>query len=145
MRTLKIKTFKMNITNTLPQHHFFILSKGNNAGKPLEKPCPNCFIVTANNLQEKGKLYWICYALWKSDIYFPLLCGSVIPFLHIKDVAAEIEKVIQIVEQDVVKFDNCVQQFQHLMRTEKLLTMQLELISRFKPSLAHKLVSTKGK
>lgn len=131
----------MNTTITLPEHHFFILSKGNNAGKPLEKPCPNCFIVIADNLQEKGKLYWICYALWKSDIYFPLLCGSVIPFLHIKDVAAEIEKAIQIVEQDIAKFDDSVQKFQGLMRTEKLLTIQLELISEIKVSLARKLVT----
>ena len=29
--------------------HFFILNKGNNSGKPLLAPCPNCFVIIAEN------------------------------------------------------------------------------------------------
>lgn len=42
MQTL-IKTHKMN--RTYHGNHFFVLSKGNNAGRPMDKPCPNCFVV----------------------------------------------------------------------------------------------------
>lgn len=131
----------MNNSNTLPEHHFFVLSKGYNAGKPLEKPCPNCFIVTADSLEELGKVYWICYALWKCGIYLPLLCGSVIPFLHIKDIAAEIEKSIQKVNENTDEFDLAVHNFQHLIRTERLLDVQLKLINKIKSSIARKLLT----
>jgi len=28
--------------------HFFILNKGLNSGKPLKKPCPNCFVISCH-------------------------------------------------------------------------------------------------
>jgi hypothetical protein len=43
MQTLKIKTHKMK--NTHAGNYLFILSKGLNAGKPLQNPCPNCFVL----------------------------------------------------------------------------------------------------
>lgn len=137
MKTLKIKTYKSNSTHDSNQ--FFILSKGNHAGRPMEKPCPNCFIVTADNEQHKDQLYWICYSIWKSDAYFPLLCGSVIPFLHINDVATAIERAIQKVKVNPERFDEAVSLLQKVMRTEKLLELQLKLTSEIKGSISRKL------
>lgn len=56
---LLIKTYHPK--HTYPHHHFFILSKGNNAGKPLDQPCPNCFVVITNCPSEKQRLYWLCF------------------------------------------------------------------------------------
>jgi hypothetical protein len=140
MKIINIKTYRLNTTFT--SHHFFILSKGLNAGKPLEHPCPNCFIIQTKNEEEKGKLFWICYSLWKSEIYHPLLCGSVIPFLHINDVSAEIEKAIQKVSDQPIAFDEAVNQLQHLLRTEKLLETQLKLIAQIKITIGRKLFSS---
>src|SRR5688572_10585926 len=106
MKTIKIKTFKVNSSHNT--NHFFILSKGYNAGKPLEKPCPNCFMVTADNEEHKHQLYWICYGLWKSGAYLPLLCGSVIPFLHIRDAEKEIETVIRNASERPTEFSTNV-------------------------------------
>ncbi len=138
MKTLKIKTYKLNSTHD-SNHQFFILSKGNHAGRPMEKPCPNCFIVTADNEQHKDQLYWICYSIWKSGAYFPLLCGSVIPFLHINDVATAIERAIQKVKVNPERFDEAVSLLQKVMRTEKLLELQLKLTSEIKGSISRKL------
>lgn len=137
MKTIEIKTYKLNSTHDL--NHLFLLSKGYNAGKPLDKPCPNCFIVTCDNLEHKGKIYWICYSLWKSGAYLSLLCGSVIPFLHINDISAEIEKAIQKVNRKPKEFDEGVSILQQMMHTEKLLELQLKLISEIKGSISRKL------
>lgn len=136
MKTVKIKTY--NVKSSTQVNHFFILSKGYNAGKPLENPCPNCFVVHARDQEEKGKLFWICYALWKSGAYVPLLCGSVIPFIRINEASALIEQGIQKVSTRPEEFDKAVNQLQTMMQTEKLLNLQLKLISEIKHSVARK-------
>lgn len=79
-----IKTYHSQIT--LSDHHFFILSKGNNAGKPLDQPCPNCFVAFCSSQDDREFFYWLSYALWQTQIYYTCLTGSVIPFIHISDV-----------------------------------------------------------
>jgi hypothetical protein len=138
MKTIKIKTYKLNTATDT--NHFFILSKGYNAGKPLEKPCPNCFIVTADNGEHKHRLFWICYSLWKSGSYLPLLNGSVIPFLHIREASTQIEKALQIVGERPIEFAVKVEKLKVLIHTERLLEMQLKLIGLTKASIAAKLI-----
>jgi len=58
----KIKTYSKG--QSISKHHFFILSKGLNAGKPLTEPCPNCFVFHAENEQEKDFYYWLVFCLW---------------------------------------------------------------------------------
>lgn len=140
MNTFKLKTYNMKANTSLPEHHFFILSKGYNAGKPLDKPCPNCFIIWADTAEEKGKLFWICYALWKSESYLPLLVGSVIPFLHIKDISNQLAHAMDYIHFDITKFDVKVNQLQTLTRTEKLLQLQLKLISEIKFSITRQMI-----
>ena len=64
---------------------FFILNKGMNSGKPMEHPCPNCFTFNANDQAEKDHYYWLCFGLWQSKSLHPYLNGSVIPFIHLRD------------------------------------------------------------
>lgn len=65
--------------------HFFILNRGNNSGKPLKKPCPNCFVLLCDSEQEKESLYWVVYALHHGRHFYGSLVGSVIPFIRKKD------------------------------------------------------------
>lgn len=143
MKTIRIKTF--NMKRAYDVNHFFILSKGYNAGKPLENPCPNCFIVLAENPEHKYQLFWVCYGLWKSGAYLPLLCGSVIPFLHIRDASAQIEKAIDNANANKCQFEKDVAQLQQLIKTERLLEFQLKLIDRIKATIGKKLVSPSSK
>lgn len=83
MLTLKIKCYSKS--QTLPQHHFFVLSKGNNSGRPSHTACPNCFIVSAATLEETEQLYWLTYAMWKGRAFHQYLRGSVIPFISIHE------------------------------------------------------------
>lgn len=69
----------------LPDHHFFILSKGLNSGRPQDQPCPNCFVAYCNDKDEREFFYWLSYALWQCGTFKIYLVGSVIPFLRISD------------------------------------------------------------
>lgn len=138
MKTIKIKTF--NLKSGRNTDHFFILSKGYNAGKPLEQPCPNCFIVTAESEEHKHQLFWICYSLWKSGTFLRLLRGSVIPFLNIREASAEIEKAIQCTNSRKPEFEKNVAELRKLIRTAKLLNAQVKLIDAVISSFAKKLI-----
>lgn len=52
--------------------HFFVLSSGNNAGRPMDEPCPNCFVIMTKCPQEKQLLYWLCFWLWQCGYFQPL-------------------------------------------------------------------------
>ncbi|MEQ8472550.1 MAG: hypothetical protein RIC35_15270 [Marinoscillum sp.] len=65
--------------------HFFVLSKGLNAGKPMDKPCANCYLVCTEFEENRHLFYWLCFALWKSGYFKKHLVGSVIPFLRVND------------------------------------------------------------
>lgn len=136
MQTLKIKTHRLSAA--YGNNHFFLLSKGYNAGKPLEKPCPNCFVVKADSLEDKSKLFWICYSVWRSGKYIPLLRGSVIPFLHIKEVEREIRLATSKVLAKPREFQKLVHQLQDLHKLENLLSLQLKLVTRMKSDLAYR-------
>jgi len=138
MKTTNIKTYNIKMKHDSP--HFFILSKGYNAGKPLESPCPNCFMVTAENEEHKHQLFWICYGMWKSGTFLPLLRGSVIPFLGIREASAEIEKAVQVVSQRNEKFRQQVSQLKQLIHTEKLLNAQIKLINGLKSAIGKRLI-----
>jgi hypothetical protein len=139
MQTFKIKTHKQN--EIISSAHFFLLSKGYNAGKPIGAECPNCFSITFTNESDKNIIFWICYALWKSGRYLPLLVGSVIPFLHIRDIRIEIEQALRQTTLRTDDFDRSVRQLQSLIKTEKHLTLQLKLISELKATIALEIVS----
>ena len=76
--------------------HFFILNKGLNSGKPLKKPCPNCFVISCNSESEKESLYWTVYSLHQGKQFQIALVGSVIPFIRKNDlikIIADAQKV----------------------------------------------------
>jgi len=94
-------------------HHFYVLCKGNNSGRPSATPCPNSFAVCADTQEAKETLYWLSYAMWKGNAFHPFLRGSVIPFITIHDYrqqltgalrslqpsSATIEQVINVLRQ----------------------------------------------
>ena len=136
MQTLKIKTHRMSVE--YETCHFYLLSKGYNAGKPLDRPCPNCFVIHAGSERDKEKLFWICYSLWKSGRYVPLLVGSVIPFIHIGDIEREIKNAVAKALQHPQQFSKLVSHFQAFHKVEKHLDLQTKMISRIKGEMARR-------
>jgi len=75
-----------NPDHPLPDHCFFILNKGKNSGKPLDTPCPNCYIVVVNNSEMRDFYYHLVLGMFQARTFEPYLIGSVIEFIRIGEV-----------------------------------------------------------
>jgi len=140
---MKIKTHNSN-TQYLNNNHFFILSKGNNAGKPMVNPCANCFVFLASNPTEKEYYYWLCYGLWVGGFFRQHLTGSVIEFLRIGEVkqvinygTSKIDLRRQALMQSIEILNNLSQQQQNLIKQVRLIKQlkKAVMLKLFKSSL----------
>ena len=137
MFTFKLKTHKLNTTYSEP--HFFILNKGNHSGKPMNDPCPNCFVCICSSEEEKEMLYWLVMGLCQGRVFEKYLYGSVIPFVRINDVKKALnwlsfnhtanlvqykKKVIAIQKVQQAK-NTILQQLQSLQSLQKVLVSDL--------------------
>lgn len=85
MINFKMKNYKEGTSYKNP--HFFILSRGLNTGKPLQKPCPNCFIIAFQNSEDCENMFSIVSSLWRVKFWHRYLIGSVIQYIRINDFA----------------------------------------------------------
>ena len=137
MFTFKLKTHKLNVTYSEP--HFFILNKGNHSGRPMNDPCPNCFVCICSSEEEKEMLYWLVMGLCQGRVFEQYLCGSVIPFVRVNDVKKTLnwlsfnhtaqlvqykKKVIAIQKVQQAK-NSILQQLQSLQSLQKVLVSDL--------------------
>ncbi len=123
-----IKTHKPERVYSTP--HFYILNKGLNSGRPMNDPCPNCFVVTTSSEDLRESLFYLCLAL-KSGKYFSYyLKGSVIPFICITDARAVIKNALQKNEQQA--WDLKILKLQKIEAYEANLKEQLKTISDLK-------------
>jgi len=136
MQTLKIKTHKMK--NSYAGNYLFILSKGLNAGKPLEKPCPNCFVLFAKDEEERKVFYWLCFGLWQAKFFQPFLTGSVIPFLRTEDLKQVIQEALSKIDHASLKESLSI--MQSLEKHHEVISKQLELIRQAKKVLMYKVI-----
>ena len=93
MSNFEIKTHQSGRTYNKP--HFFILNKGLSSGKPLEHPCPNCFVITTAAEPTRESLYYLCLSLKTGQYFSYYLKGSVIPFICISDAKKVINEALQ--------------------------------------------------
>ncbi len=124
--------------NTYIENHFFILFKGLNAGKPLDKPCPNCFVLFAKSEEEKNKLYWLCFGLWQGNFFQPFLTGSVIPFIRLDDLKTVVIEALSKINS--CEFEKSISVMQGLQNHQENISKQLELIKQAKKSLMYKML-----
>ena len=125
MSTYEIKTHRSGKTYNTP--HFFILSKGLNSGIPMNKPCPNCFVITIAAEPTRESLYYLCLSLKTGQYFSYYLKGSVIPFICISDAKKVINEALQ---------NNQEQQWQ--IKVEKL-----KKINAFEENLKRQLAAIK--
>ncbi|MBT1686164.1 DUF6943 family protein [Dawidia soli] len=135
---MKIKTHRM--TKEYSGEYFFILAKGNNAGKPLAKPCPNCFVFLAKDAVEKEQFYWLCYGLWEGGFFRQFLTGSVIPFIHLDNLRQVITTAAEKVAGEAESINKIMNMITLLTKHHDTLYEQLNLIKRAKRSLMYKIL-----
>jgi hypothetical protein len=81
-------------------NQIFILNKGMNSGKPQKEPFTNSFVINFANPEDAETIYWLAYSLWKARFWHQSLCGSVIPFLRIREFKKEfISKVAELLQE----------------------------------------------
>jgi len=124
--------------NSYPAFTLFALCKGLNSGKPLEKPCPNCFAILCRSQEEFDFYKSIIYGLWFTKGFQPLLVGSVIEFIRIGDfkklvceTAERLRPTYKDFANDAVKARNYERlQKQYLERAALIADMRRALIYR---------------
>ena len=136
MCTFILKSY--NQKSEIKKPHFFILNNGNNSGKPLSAPCPNCFVIQFQNEIEKEQVYWLMYSLWQSNAFYPFLRGSVIPFVVLRDVKSCLSAALNKVDENPTQFEKAVAALQSLEAMEKQSKQNLLLISQAKRMLFYK-------
>jgi len=141
MLNQKIKTYN---GNEYGSNDLFILSKGLNSGKPLEKPCPNCFICECDSQEEKEKIYWLLYALWQGKKFHAPLVGSVIPFIRKKDLVNLIENGLQAALENPNKIGEVFRKLQTLKQQELNYIKIQQNLSQLKCVLANQLIKPKS-
>jgi len=114
---------------------FFILNKGMNSGKPMEHPCPNCFTFNAIDQAEKDHYYWLCFGLWQSKSLHPYLNGSVIPFIHLRDLNQVINQASEKALATPANFLKTVEALKILDQHEKNYYRNLLLIAEAKKAI----------
>jgi len=88
---MKIHLSTYNAGQQLPAHHFFILNKGMNSGKPADQPWANCFVAQFETIEERDYYFWICYGLWIIGKFRDFIIGTSVPFIRKDDVMMMID------------------------------------------------------
>ena len=136
MCTFILKSYSQK--SEIKNPHFFILNKGNNSGKPLVSPCPNCFVIQFQNEIEKEQVYWLMYSLWQSNTFYPFLRGSVIPFVVLRDVKSCLLDALNKVDKNPAQFEKTVAALRGLEVMENRFRQNLKLIQYAKRMLFYK-------
>jgi hypothetical protein len=142
MQTFIVKFVKPS--EKIEKSHFFVLCKGMNSGKPLNLRCPNSFCVICSSEEEKEKLYWISFALWRTKAFHPYLSGSVIPFIHIDDFKLLVHVKLEIVNSDKVAFTEVVKNLKLIEQSEKHYLENLKLMEELKQAYVYRYFNKPG-
>ncbi|MBI9040201.1 hypothetical protein [Lutibacter sp.] len=131
MSNFEIKTHQLGRTYNTP--HFFILSKGLNSGRPMNQPCPNCFVITTAAEPTRESLYYLCLSLKTGQYFSYYLKGSVIPFICISDAKKVINEALQNNQKQQWKIK--VEKLKKINAFEENLKLQLSVIKQLKIAL----------
>ena len=136
MCTFILKSYSQK--SEIDKPHFFILNKGNNSGKPLIAPCPNCFIIQFQSEAEKEQIYWLSYSLWQSKAFYPFLRGSVIPFVILRDVKKCLWDGLEKMEANPALFQKAVEALRSMEEMENKFKQNIKLVQDAKRMLFYK-------
>lgn len=139
MKTFRIKTHRLNQNYSEP--HFFILNKGLNSGKPLNEPCPNCFVCITTNEIDKDFMYWLCFGLWKSKSFHYYLKGSVIPFITIGELKNLLYDTEYVTKENLQLFNQSINHLKMLELNEERLKISLKMIDTAKQAILNRLLN----
>jgi hypothetical protein len=113
--------------------HFYILNKGLNSGRPMNEPCPNCFVVTTDTIEERDSLFYLSLGLKEGRYFTYYLRGSVILFITIDDTRKVLNKALQNYEAD--RWQVRVEKLKKITIYEENLKQQIKTLGQLKIAL----------
>ena len=134
MLDFKIISHRQGVNYETP--HFFILSKGNNSGKPSNTPWVNSFVCTSKSEKESKILYWTAYFLFKNKSIHRLLRGSVIPFVSIREYKNEFRSYLMKIEEVPQKFNKSAKVLERLNKQKRYMKQYLSQVEMLMQSVA---------
>lgn len=134
MSPFVIRCFKPS--TVVKQPAFFILSRGRNTGRPSFESCPNCFVFTCENSTDLQSYYWLVYALWTGCRFHPYLCGSVIEFIHLRD----LKDLVSTSVDQVKDISKVIRPMQKILELETHLNRQAQLVKEAKRAVLRDLI-----
>ena len=132
----KVNIYTYNPKNQSNEFDIYALCKGLNSGKPLEKPCPNSFVLACKNQAEKDFYTALLFGLWKAKHFYPYHTGSVIPFIRISDFKQVVKEQAQIVNAEAFAKD--VQKVKLIEAKQKQIYEQMALLNDVKRALIYR-------
>jgi hypothetical protein len=126
-----MKSHKIGRTYSLP--HFYILNKGLNSGRPMNEPCPNCFVVTTNTKEQREALYYLCMSLQIGRYFCYYIKGSVIPFITIDDARKVLNIALENYKKD--QWKSKAEKLKKITAYEENLRQQIKTIGQLKLAL----------
>ena|SRR5690606_10328943 len=127
-----VKIFTYNPKNQKSEFEFYALCKGLNSGKPLDTPCPNCFVISCRNAEELEVYRSLLFGLWQTKSFHQFLIGSVIPYIRIGDFKNFISEQVTHLKGKEKVFKNDIRKVKTLEQKERHIQEQLLLISELK-------------
>lgn len=126
---ITIKTFN----GTIAENTFFVLSRGRNSGKPLKKPCPNCYAITAPP-EQLAFVRSVAFILFQSGRLRPLFVGSVIDFIRLSDYRKAFITLWQSLNPQCVEV--AAKQINAVEQETERLQRQIELLHQLRKAIA---------
>lgn len=114
MMPVTIRCCYLSPDAVIPPNVFFILSKGDNAGKPGLKPWVNSFVVISNNPEMKEFYFWLTYGLYKAKSFKTIHRGSVIQYVNLRELRHVIMKAADAIYPTWQEFKKILQQMEQL-------------------------------
>jgi hypothetical protein len=143
MSNFEIKTHRPGRTYNNP--HFFILNKGLNSGKPMHKPCPNCFVIIAASDDLIQTLFYMCLSLKIGRYFEYYLKGSVIPFITINDCFKVLETANFNYSNNAEELQKHIQILNQIQEREENLKQSLEAVKKLKVAFIQSYFRDKSK
>lgn len=134
----KIKTHKMGARYDC--HHFFILNKGENSGKPAWQYWSNCYVFLADTSAEKEFYFFVFLGLWELGYFKKGLIGSVVPFIRIDDVTNIAEEAINNINTGNRQWEDIKDAIVQLEQKKTVLLQQIDYIVKIRKVMLYNFV-----
>ena len=139
-----VRCYHLKANVEIEPNEFFILCKGNNAGKPGLKPWTNSFVVTASNEEMRDFYFWLVYGLYTAKSFKVIHRGTAIPFVNIGELRHVIANAAQILYPKWQEFKTILQQLEKLEKQKNTLGQILKATSTLQECLIRDYLHQQG-